>query len=1368
MATETSTNGGNSIIDPLAPEQTYTVDASKKDTSHKPTIEDVIDEEDLEHPPPSMHLEPGKTNNDSASGAETVLSEKAAGKQKAVDEPAAEAPKPAPKLDVTSEEAFPALGAPKGKAAASVSSAWGKKPTAAGANGINGGVNGKTPTSGISSRSSTPASGMRTPASMVPPQMGAGRGPQGISLPGRHSDYIQFAPSELIPPNQLKSSRQEVIRDINRKSKAKIEMKPGLTGNTIMFSGTGPQESVREALREVASKLGSKQTVKVPIPASVRPHIIGRGGATIQGINKRTGARIQVPKQDEGPDTMEDDSATIDVIVEGDAIACGLARRDIESIVNEKTSTVNLRLKEIPPEYYPFIVGPSNAGINALEDGRDVRVQVPNYYQWADQAPTPPPGQGQPATFTPQARHPISISGDRQHAQEVQAELERQVEQLRRQLTMDQMDVERGRHQFIVGNRGPSLQDFLEETGCSVILPPPGDDSEVLTIVGPADKIEAGMNKVMDLATSMSMASVDIARQHAQTAPDPQMHARNLTRYLQQRQALEQLERMHNTSIVCPECRSGGPTAWEVFAQDGKNTMRARNDIMQLINAHPPSRTRNLNVDPFFHEHLQQQYAQQLRREFGVHALFPQPEEVDDFPHIVLVYEAPGTPSDYELPRRQGQPSAAEVKEFEKALAQAEQQIMELIQSQQDVALRQVDANPKFHDKVKRYVDREQATLSPDQFPVQLLFNPSPPSGPQQQRRPSGVQVRGPSPAVDDLTAKILAFLEQEEKDELERGYTMSFEFPSKFANFLIGKRGENIKKLRDEFDVDIQVADGKVDLKGPQAKCEACKKDILKNLQKWQDETTHVLKIKPQYHRDLIGARGSQVNRLQDRYSVRINFPRSVQINDDATDAGTEVGSVRNAGRPMQGPDEVVIKGPKKGADEAREELLNLLQYTIDNSNIATVSVSPEQIPKLIGQGGREMDNLRVTTGCQIDVPSARDPTGPDGRAEIRLKGSKKQVEEAKKLLQERVKVFDETVTKTIEVDKKHHKSLIGSGGSNIRDIVIRAGGPSDSRSLARTVRFPPPNSDESTIRVEGSAAVVDKIVAELTSYAEQRATQVTDSIAVPPEKHRLLIGRGGETRRALESQFNVSLDIPKQGTQGEAAGQVKVTGQPSDVEKAKAHIESLVKGQEGVTVNVPKPLHHHIADGGQFFRRLRNDHRVTVDHAGAQLPPRPTGGAEARGRVNGGALPLITDDPGKAADAHSWEVVETHSGLPDDSTETIPWVLRGPTEGVEKAQKQLEKAIEEAKKPSVTGYLILPDPRSYRFVVGPGGSGVNGVRRKTSTQVKVPRGGPGAGNGGGEAIEVVGGKDDVEKAKEMILELVKEGEANNGGRRG
>jgi hypothetical protein len=215
------------------------------------------------------------------------------------------------------------------------------------------------------------------------------------------------------------------------------------------------------------------------------------------------------------------------------------------------------------------------------------------------------------------------------------------------------------------------------------------------------------------------------------------------------------------------------------------------------------------------------------------------------------------------------------------------------------------------------------------------------------------------------------------------------------------------------------------------------------------------------------------------------------------------------------------------------------------------------------------------------------------------------------------------------------------------------------------------------------------------------ERETQIVETIDVPTEKHRSLIGRQGETRKELERKFNVSIEIPRQG---DGKTGVTISGQPKDVAKAKEHIHGLVKDEEGETVQVPKNLHHAISDNGQFFRKLKKDHQVTVDHAGHKIPPKPT--APSNTRSNDGAMPLITDDQDISADAHSWHVVS----LLDSNLEgVIPWILRGPPENVSKAKQGLTAAIEQASKMTNTGYLVLPDPRTYRYVIGQGGSKVN-----------------------------------------------------------
>ena len=434
-----------------------------------------------------------------------------------------------------------------------------------------------------------------------------------------------------------------------------------------------------------------QQTVKIPIPLSVRSHIIGRQGTVVQAIQKRTGARVQVPRAEESStpdddDDDDDDSKFIDVSIEGDAVAAEMARREIEAIINERTSTVNIRLRDIPAEFFPFIAGPHDASINALENGREIQVHIPQYHTWSSQPPPQAPPAGVPPQFVPDPSNHIRISGDRNVAQEVRSAIERRVDQLRRQITLSQLTIDRGRHQFILGDNGKSLNDLLQETGCAVILPPASDDTELLTITGPPDKIDSGIEKVMNLASSMQVSSVDVARQHSNAPMGPQAHARALTRYLQQRQAIEQLERQYDARIVLPTAEES-PMNWEIYSREGKNTIRARSDIINLINAHPPTRVRQVKVDPFFHQHIQQQSFRHVRDAFGVHLLSP--GSMDRQQHMVLVYEGPSEAEQYQPPIKR--PSPNEVAEFEKALDQAQEHILNLVQGQQEIGAASIE-----------------------------------------------------------------------------------------------------------------------------------------------------------------------------------------------------------------------------------------------------------------------------------------------------------------------------------------------------------------------------------------------------------------------------------------------------------------------------------------------------------------------------------------------------------------------------------------------------------------------------------------------------------------------------------------------------
>lgn len=681
-------------------------------------------------------------------------------------------------------------------------------------------------------------------------------------------------------------------------------------------------------------------------------------------------------------------------------------------IAGDRSANVSTKLKGVPAEFYPFIAGPKNSFAQNLEESNGVQVRIPPHRAWAPSSASTAAGPGQRPVFAPALNdNHIQLAGDRAAVQAARAAIERRVEELRRQLELEQLSIQRGRHQFIIGHRGVPEDQFFEETGCAILLPTDEDDDTV-TIVGPPERIQAGLEKAMDLATSMQCSNIDISRFHRQAPGGAAAHARNVTRYLRERKEIERLEKQYNVHFNTP-FTSEGASPWELYSRDGKAAIRAQSEIKGIVDSHPPARMSTVPVDPFFHQYLRNEINNRVHDQYGVHLVMPDANDIDA--PVLLVYEGPSAPdAPYQIPR--SQPSPAEIRDFEQGLREARQHILDLVNQQEALTSVSIDVPQKYHDKLRRFIKKEQASQPADQIPVRV------------SSLRETVTFRGPTTAVKTLAEKSRAFVEQEKEDEKERGFTMDFDFPQKFANHLIGKGGSNIRELRDKFDVEIQVQDGKVQLRGPQKKAEAAKAHILSLGKQLADETTHVLKIDPKFHRELIGAGGSQINRLQTRYKVLIFFPRSGK---NGKDDETSVDAASEAGKPkrQQAPDEVIVRGPKKGADEAREEILSLLQYLKDNSFTATVSVQQKQLPSLIGQGGSGMDQLRQATGAKIDIPNGRDV--PEGSlVDITIKGTKDQVAAAKKILEEKRSVFDDTVVKTLEVDKKYHKALIGAGG--------------------------------------------------------------------------------------------------------------------------------------------------------------------------------------------------------------------------------------------------------------------------------------------------------------------------------------------------
>jgi len=147
---------------------------------------------------------------------------------------------------------------------------------------------------------------------------------------------------------------------------------------------------------------------------------------------------------------------------------------------------------------------------------------------------------------------------------------------------------------------------------------------------------------------------------------------------------------------------------------------------------------------------------------------------------------------------------------------------------------------------------------------------------------------------------------------------------------------------------------------------------------------------------------------------------------------------------------------------------------------------------------------------------------------------------------------------------------------------------------------------------------------------------------------------------------------------------------------------------------------------------------------------------------------MPLITDEAGE--ESHSWDIVSNQDVLNGDSGE-IPWVILpgkdSSDDAVAKTKEKIQSMLKKAAEPQYTGYLILPDPRLHRHIIGQGGSTINAIRKQSGCDIQVPNRNSGKGEEG-EAITIVGKEDGVCNARDLILEAIKNADAGRNSPRG
>jgi len=305
----------------------------------------------------------------------------------------------------------------------------------------------------------------------------------------------------------------------------------------------------------------------------------------------------------------------------------------------------------------------------------------------------------------------------------------------------------------------------------------------------------------------------------------------------------------------------------------------------------------------------------------------------------------------------------------------------------------------------------------------------------------------------------------------------------------------------------------------------------------------------------------------------VRIHFPRR--------DDEEERGSLPDEEKPRSA-DEIVVRGPSKGVKSAVDELKELLEYRLQHSHTAEIEILARGRQRLLKNSGGIVHSLRQDPGhVRIDVPSRPDDESDDSIIVIRVEGTESFVKKAvKEIGSLRDEVRGET-TRTLKIDQKHHKGLIGPGGRTVQKLIVDAGGPEDRSVQARIVRFPRPGDESDKIVLTGPPEVVDKIAEKFIEFAARETIEVD----VPADKLSRIIGAGGKKRMELEAEYDVMVYVPQmnRGNGARENEKVKITGRPEQNQKAK----------KAILVHLSRSL---LTSGHCEIRRRYNDLRTEM----------------------------------------------------------------------------------------------------------------------------------------------------------------------------
>ncbi|XP_035908442.1 vigilin [Anopheles stephensi] len=378
----------------------------------------------------------------------------------------------------------------------------------------------------------------------------------------------------------------------------------------------------------------------------------------------------------------------------------------------------------------------------------------------------------------------------------------------------------------------------------------------------------------------------------------------------------------------------------------------------------------------------------------------------------------------------------------------------------------------------------------------------------------------------------------------------------------IIGKAGSNINRMKEEYDVQINIDEKSakpIRIEGPAEGVAKAQQELLEKIAKWENEKEEQIIIDHRLFKTIIGTKGETIREIREKHNnVQIVFPG-----------------------PNDKSDIVKIRGMKEDVDRCHKYLTQYVKELQKNSFVLEVPVFKQFFKYIVGKGGVNIKKIREETQTKIDLPAESDT-----REVIVITGKKENVYDARDRIQKIQNEMGNIVSEEVTIPAKHHLALSRTGGMLLNSIMEDCGGVS--------IKFPNADAKSDKVVIRGPKEDVDRAKVQLLELAnEKELSSYSVQIRAKAQHHKYLIGKNGASIRKIRDKTGARVIFP--GVNDTDNEVITIIGKKEQVEEAQADLEAFIKSIDNIVedeiIVLPKYHKHFISNRGKVLHRIEEE---------------------------------------------------------------------------------------------------------------------------------------------------------------------------------